>query len=69
MPESIEVALARDRMERVFLNLIDNALEVMPDGGTIRISAAMEKGSVVVSVADTGPGIAPEIRGGFSSRS
>ena len=63
VPEWIEAALARDRMERVFLNLIDNALEVMPDGGTIRISAAVEKGSVVVSVTDTGPGIAPEIRG------
>jgi signal transduction histidine kinase len=63
VPESIEVALARDRMERVFLNLIDNALEVMPDGGTIRISAAVENDWVVVSVADTGPGIAPELRG------
>ncbi len=63
VPDSIEAALARDRMERVFLNLIDNALEVMPDGGTIRISAAVEKGSALISVADNGPGIAPEIRG------
>lgn len=63
VPEPIEAALARDRMERVFLNLIDNALEVMPDGGTIRITAGVEQGSVVVSVTDTGPGIAPEIRG------
>jgi signal transduction histidine kinase len=63
VPESIESALARDRMERVFLNLIDNALEVMPEGGTIRIAAAVEHGAAVVSVTDTGPGIAPEIRG------
>jgi signal transduction histidine kinase len=62
VPESIEVALERDRMERVFLNLIDNALDVMPEGGSIRIWAAVDRGSVVVSVADTGPGIAPEIR-------
>ena len=62
VPESFEVALERDRMERVFLNLIDNALEVMPEGGAIRIAATVERGSVVVSVADTGPGIAPEIR-------
>lgn len=60
--ESIETALARDRMERVFLNLMDNALEVMPDGGAIRITAAVEHGMAVVSVTDTGPGIAPEIR-------
>jgi signal transduction histidine kinase len=63
VPDSIEAALARDRMERVFLNLIDNALEVMPDGGSIRIAATVEQGFVVVSVSDTGPGIAPEIRG------
>jgi signal transduction histidine kinase len=63
VPESIESALARDRMERVFLNLMDNALEVMPNGGNIRISAAVEQGAAVVTVTDTGPGIAPEIRG------
>jgi signal transduction histidine kinase len=63
IPEAIEAAMARDRMERVFLNLIDNALEVMPDGGVIRITASVERGSVLVSITDTGPGIAPEIRG------
>jgi signal transduction histidine kinase len=62
VPDAIEVALERDRMERVFLNLIDNALDVMPDGGSIQITAAMQSGSVIVSVMDTGPGIAPEIR-------
>ena len=63
VPDSIEVALERDRVERVCLNLIDNALDVMPDGGEIRIGAARENGSVVISVADTGPGVAPELRG------
>jgi len=62
VPEAIEVAIERDRMERVFLNLIDNALDVMPEGGVIRIAASVHDGSVVISVADTGPGIAPEIR-------
>ena len=62
VPDSVEVAMERDRMERVFVNLLDNALDVMPDGGAIRITAELENGSVVVSVADNGPGIAPEIR-------
>jgi len=61
VPENIELPLERDRMERVFVNLVDNALDVMPDGGTIRISAEEDSASVVVSVVDTGPGIAPEI--------
>jgi signal transduction histidine kinase len=49
-------------MERVFANLAANALEMMPDGGRIRISANAGKGFVTVEVRDTGPGIAPEIR-------
>ena len=49
-------------MERVFLNLIDNALDVMPGGGSLHISAATEDSSVVISVEDSGPGISPQIR-------
>jgi signal transduction histidine kinase len=62
VPEAIELPLERAKMERVFLNLIDNALGAMPGGGSIEISAQTSNGSVVVSVQDTGPGIAPEIR-------
>lgn len=62
VPEQIELPLERARMERVFLNLIDNALEAMPGGGRLRIAAETHNHSVVVRVQDTGPGIAPEIR-------
>jgi signal transduction histidine kinase len=62
VPEGIELPLERARMERVFSNLIDNALGVMPGGGSIDISAATLDSAVVVEVHDTGPGIAPEIR-------
>ncbi|PWU06661.1 MAG: hypothetical protein C5B51_11885 [Terriglobia bacterium] len=62
IPPEIELPLERSRMERAFLNLISNSLEAMPEGGEVRISAAVEDGSVLVEVADNGPGIAPEIR-------
>jgi signal transduction histidine kinase len=62
IPDDIELPLERNRMERVFSNLVGNALEVMPDGGRIGISAYAEDGFVVVEVRDSGPGIAPEIR-------
>ncbi len=62
IPPEIEVPLDRSRMERVFVNLVANALEAMPGGGAIEISAALENGSVVVQVKDDGPGIAPEIK-------
>jgi signal transduction histidine kinase len=60
--EEIELPLERARMERVFLNLIDNALEAMPEGGEVRISAVREAASVLIRIEDTGPGIAREIR-------
>jgi len=62
IPDEIELPLERNRMERVFSNLVGNALEMMPEGGRIRISAQKQNGFVITEVSDTGPGIAPEIR-------
>lgn len=50
-------------MERVFLNLINNAIEAMPEGGLIDISAERNGHSVLVRVDDTGPGIPAAVRG------
>jgi signal transduction histidine kinase len=62
VPAGLELPLERARIERVFLNLIANALEVMPRGGKIRIFAAEEDASAVIRVEDTGPGIPPGVR-------
>jgi signal transduction histidine kinase len=62
IPPEIEAPLERSRMERAFVNLIGNAIEAMPEGGEVRVSAALNGGAVEVQVEDTGPGIAPEIR-------
>jgi len=61
IPEDLEVEAARSRMERVFENLIANAVEAMPAGGAIRIWAQAGGGWVEAAVEDNGPGIAPEI--------
>ncbi len=58
----IELPVERSRMERAFVNLIGNAIEAMPEGGSVRISAQLDRGSVLVHVDDTGPGVSPEIR-------
>ncbi len=50
-----------DRLEQVFSNLLDNALKHSPSGSQVTISGnnvAMK--SVVITVADSGPGIPPE---------
>jgi signal transduction histidine kinase len=62
IPADIEVPLERSRMERAFVNLVGNALEAMPEGGAVTISASVENGWAVVQVQDNGPGIAPEIK-------
>jgi signal transduction histidine kinase len=61
IPDSIELPLERARLERVFINLMGNALEAMPTGGEICMSASLDTAAVTVRVADTGPGISPEI--------
>ena len=47
-------------MERVLTNLIGNALKFSPDGSTVTVALTEEDDCVAVSVADNGPGIAPD---------
>ena len=50
------------RLERVFENLLDNAVSFSPDGGLIAVSAARERGELVVRVDDEGPGVPEDAR-------
>jgi len=62
VPEDLEIPVQRSRIERVFFNLITNALEAMPHGGQIRIGARKAENIVLIDVEDTGPGIPRAIR-------
>jgi signal transduction histidine kinase len=62
VPGDLLVTLDPRRIDSVLTNLLVNALDAMPAGGSIHISAIAAEGSVVIKVLDTGPGIAPEIR-------
>jgi signal transduction histidine kinase/PAS domain-containing protein len=55
--------MIRDQIKQVTLNICLNAIETMPDGGSLSIETNQENYSreVILSVTDTGPGIAPEV--------
>ncbi|MEM9693321.1 MAG: ATP-binding protein, partial [Myxococcota bacterium] len=54
----------RNRIIQVLVNLLANAADASPDGGTIRISSESDGDELLrITVADQGPGVAEEVRG------
>jgi signal transduction histidine kinase len=48
-------------LKQVFLNLTLNAIQAMPEGGTLTLGTRLEQGSLQLHIHDTGTGIAPEV--------
>jgi two-component system sporulation sensor kinase A len=46
-----------DKARRVFINLITNAVDAMPNGGTLRVSSKDLNGFVEIAISDTGTGL------------
>jgi two-component system NtrC family sensor kinase len=61
-PDDPRVMADRSQMEQLFLNLVLNALQAMPEGGTLTLLTEVSDGQVLADVRDTGGGIPPEIR-------
>lgn len=59
-PESLIVYMDKNLIERVLLNLINNAVKFTPQKGTITIGCKLEIDHAVISIADTGYGIEKE---------
>ncbi len=56
------VMAGEQQLEMVFYNLVDNAVKAMAGQGELRLSGRRQAGEVVITVADTGPGIPPELQ-------
>lgn len=54
------VSADEEAFRQIMQNLIDNAVKYTPDGGSVAIHWRQEGENVVISVTDTGPGIAAE---------
>ena len=60
-PPDIKVPLDSHRLRRVFINLLHNAVDMMPEGGKIILRFTHDGSKITTEIQDSGPGIAPEI--------
>jgi len=57
-----EVMASTNQMRQVMLNMLKNAKEAMPKGGTLTVKTSKEVNKVLIHIQDTGVGIPEEIR-------
>jgi heavy metal sensor kinase len=58
-PEPVVLAVDRSRVRQLILNLIENAVKYTPRGGNVSVQLGVSDGKVLLTVADSGIGIAP----------
>ncbi|NNL66462.1 MAG: HAMP domain-containing histidine kinase [Myxococcales bacterium] len=61
--EPVRVRGHRNRLKQALLNVVMNAFEVQPGGGTVAVSVEAVEGVAQLTVEDAGPGIPEEARG------
>ena len=62
-PEKLPAVMAvSSQIQQVFINLVLNAFDAMPDGGVLRVSARHVNKGVEIFFHDSGPGVSPEHR-------
>jgi len=60
-PTLPRIPMDREKIKQVLINLVRNAIEAMPEGGSLKLSAHYRDGHLIMEVADTGTGIEPGV--------
>ncbi len=60
--KSLDIIGDGEKLRQAFLNIVINAIQATPVGGSVTISASLSDSTCVIRFKDTGPGIPPEIR-------
>jgi len=61
-PDIPEIMASTNQMRQVMLNILKNAKEAMPKGGTLTVRTSREDNRVLIHIQDTGMGVPEEIR-------
>jgi signal transduction histidine kinase len=56
------VDIDADQLHGALFNVVRNAVEAMPDGGSLKVELKVDDGTIIVAVTDTGPGISTQVR-------
>jgi signal transduction histidine kinase len=60
--DGVTIRADRDLLKQAVLNVAMNAIEAMPAGGNLRFESALQNDEAEIRIADSGPGIPPELR-------
>ncbi len=61
-PEELPVSVDSDLVKQALLNVVNNGVQAMPEGGTLTMSATRSNGGATVDIRDQGHGIPADVR-------
>ncbi len=61
-PETVRIKVDAEEIKQAIRNVIANAVEAMPNGGTLTVGTQVGRKMVCIFIADQGPGITEEVR-------